>query len=343
MYKQTDCRACRHAFTMVEAVMVIVVLGIVASIGAEMIANVYKNYLLQRATYRAGLKTEIAAQQIANYLSYRMPGTTLARNPNNLADNVKVTDPTYLTDINHTMLVWIGVDNDSFSAQITPGWSGFADVDPSSGAAISTPASRLSTADTVISNLSNAEVSLGGPQYPAIFFRNSHYRQTPGILYQVLSDDKTTGCMGLVDNNTSCISFVGRYGNTLLTFQAPSSGRSNKVIAEHYKLAWTAYAIAPFKKDANGNYTGPCTETDIQNKRNCDLIMFYNFQPWHGENLGSAGTLNINAAHHSVLATNVSVFKFAESGGTFRFKLCAQENIGEDYNVTICKEKAIIQ
>ena len=77
---------------MIELIIVIIILGIVSSIGSEIIANIYKNYLLQRATHRASLKTEVAAQQIANYLSYRIPKTTLARNPNDITDNIYVTD-----------------------------------------------------------------------------------------------------------------------------------------------------------------------------------------------------------------------------------------------------------
>jgi len=43
------------------------------------------------------------------------------------------------------------------------------------------------------------------------------------------------------------------------------------------------------------------------------------------------------------LPNNVSVFKFTENGGTIQFKLCATENIGADYNISTCKEKAIIR
>ena len=75
----------QKAFTLLEVIIVILILGIVASIGSGIIANVYENYLLQRATYRASLKTELAAQQIANLLSYRIPHTTIAKNPNKFA------------------------------------------------------------------------------------------------------------------------------------------------------------------------------------------------------------------------------------------------------------------
>lgn len=308
----------KPAFTLLELIMVIVILGIVASIGSSVIADVYENFLLQRATHRASLKTELAAQQIANLLSYRIPGTTLARDPDNLGDYLLVTDSTNMSDNTHTLLEWIGADNDSFSAAVPPGWDGFCDVAASNQAAIVTPGSDLALASTIISNLSNGDVSLSGSNYPAIFFRDHALRYAyedspnPQIIYDVKS------CMGVVNANTSCISTVGLGStNETLDFQLGASV-PNKLISEQYKLAWTAYSIKPENK-SNGQY---------------DLKLYYNYQPWHGE--------TISNAQSSTLITNVTVFKFAESGRTFRFKLCAQESIGEDFNITICKEKAII-
>ena len=322
--RKRDILQKKKAFTLLELIMVIVILGIVASIGSSIIANIYEHYLLQRATHRASIKTELAAQQIANLLSYRVPHTTLARNPDNLNDNVLVTDSTNATDDTHTLLEWIGTDNDGFSADTPPPWNGFCDVDPSTQAAIQTPGSDLALANTIISNLSNSGVSLSGSQYPAIFFRDQRYTANLAAGtwsdYEVLRSDGS-GCMGVVSNDTSCISAVGSSAAEALSFQTPGSGVADKVIAEHYKLAWTAYAIRPVPRGG----------------ARFDLELYYNYQPWHGENLNS-GWPNTSAT----LITNVTVFKFAESGNTFRFKLCAQESIGEDFNITICKEKAII-
>lgn len=307
-------------FTLVELVLVIVVLGIVASIGSSMIADIYKNYVLQRATQKAILKTELAAQQIANLLSYRIPGTTIAKNPDALNDFLLLTETNLSSpeDNTHTVLEWIGADNDSFSTATLPGWSGFCDIIASSQTAIFTPGSNLALTSSIMSNLSDGNVTLGGSKYPAIFFRDIRYKYldtsgNPQELYQVKS------CMGVTDNNTTCISSVSSNADQTLTFQL-NAAVPNKVIAEHYKLAWTAYAIWQKKRADNIHF---------------DLDLYYNYQPWQGEQL-------LATRPHARIATNITVFKFAESGGTLRFKLCSQEDIGEDFNVTICKEKAII-
>jgi len=317
-------------FTLIELIFVIIILGIVSSIGSSIIANIYQNYLLERATYRASLKTELAAQQIANLLSYRIPKTTIARDPSDLTDNVLITDPTLASDTTHTLLEWIGTDNDGFSASVPPAWSGFCDRDASDDRNyIATRGSNLSLANTIIKNLSNNTVKLTGTQYPAIFFKHENYTKNNAastvVPYRVLGDGTYNACMGVVSTDKTCISTVS-YNATnpdRLTFQHPA-GSPRKIIVEHYKLAWSAYSIWQVEKSPGS--------------KRYDLKLCYNYQPWEDERLssnGCPGTL-------STIITNVSVFKFAESGNTFRFKLCAQENIGEDYNISICKEKAIV-
>jgi len=314
-------------FTMIELIFVIIILGIVSSIGASIIAKLYENYILQRATHRASLKTELAVQQIANYLSYRIPGTTLAKNPNTLTDVVLVTDTSNTTDKKHSVLEWIGSDNDGFTAKSKPGWNGFADISASSQTIVKTPGSDLPTARTVINNLSNNTVDLNNNAGPnvAIFFRviqDKRYTKNPDKDYAV-------SCMGLVTADRSCISTVYTTGaNETLSFVAGSA--TQKVLTEQYKLAWTAYAIVPFKTDG----TAPCAEGESP----CDLRLYYNYQPWDA---ASKRLIFDNTIPHATIANNVTTFKFAELGSTLRIKLCAQENIG-DTNISICKEKAVI-
>ena len=321
----------RSAYTMIELIFVIVILGIVASIGSEIIANVYQNYLLQRATHRASLKTELAAQQIANLLTHRIPGTTIARDPSAWGDNVYVTDTSREHDYKHIALEWIGEAADSFK---TGGWSGFCDLNASDQNKIITPGSKLTLTSTIMSKL-----GAGTTTKPIIFFRHPLYSKNSSgsdLHYNALARYGEPGCLGMIDGDTSCVSPVTITDDTTLTFSSPGSA-NKKVIAEHYKLAWTAYAIIPYKSD-NSGYCNPGTYT-AKGEVHCDLKLFYNYQPWEGERLNNKPD-NIPRA---TLVHNVTVFKFAESGATFRFKICAQENIGEDYNISICKEKAVLR
>ncbi len=326
----------RTAFTMLELIFVIVILGIVASLGSEIIANVYKNYILQRATHRASLKTELAAQQIANLLARRIPGTTIARKPGQLSDSVYLTDSSQAHDYKHTILEWIGEARDSFEAATPPGWSGFCDLNASNQNTIITPGSRLTLTQTIMNTLGG-----GTAQRPIIFFRDRVYSIENGkkVYYNALDNMGGKACLGMVDSNTSCVSPVDITNDTTLTFNGAGSA-NKKVIAEHYKLAWSAYAIIPYKSDDSGPCTPGGTQLHTSGEVHCDLKLFYNYQPWEGERLDNA----IDSIPRATLVHNVTVFKFAESASVIRFKICAQENIGAtDYNISICKEKAVLQ
>lgn len=326
----TDLQTKRRGFTLIEVVFVIVVLGIVAGLGSEMIANAYRNFILQNATHKASSKLEVAVEKIAALLRYRVPGTAIARNPELLTDNV------YLytqmpDDNNHSMLEWIGAASDSFTAAATPGWSGFCDLNASNANTLSTPGSDLNLSDEIIGNLSSHDLNLSGvfgasTQHPAIFFRDLQYSDSS--IYDPLQ------CMGLTDSNTSCISKVRKVNATTLAFDPVSAARSNKHLSEHYKLAWSAYAVCPTGDGSNGE--------------SFDLVLLYNYQPWEGEYLSGGSRCNYgvgsgSAPERSVLVRNVTVFKFAKSGNAMRIKICASSSIGEDHNITLCKEKAVLK
>ncbi len=206
----------RLAFSMLELIFVIVILGIVASIGAEVIAKVYESYIVQRAHHRASVKTQLALNQIANRLRYAIPGTIVRRvTKTGAAEELSTafggTDPD-----TYNVLQWVASDGDSFEAinsstssgvERRPGWSGFCDIDDSNATSISTPGSNLGLADTIIKNLSNNTKSVTNA---TLFFPN--------------------------DSTEYNISTASGESITL------SSNPSNRIV-ERYKLAWTSYAL----------------------------------------------------------------------------------------------------
>jgi prepilin-type N-terminal cleavage/methylation domain-containing protein len=295
----------KKAFSLIEVIFVLVILGIVASISSQIIVQVYENYITQRAVYNVSTKTELAINQIVNRLTYSILDSAIAKDPTDSSNYKLLTGLNLTTDTNLTILEWIGYDNDSFSAGSTPYWSGVANYETANQSLFDSPGSNLNNVDTIIKNLSNQEVSLNSDQHPAIIFQP---RTGEG--------DKVDGeCMGLVDNNTSCIYTVSEHNATGFDFN------NTNLITERYQLAWSAYALVPVQK-TNGLY---------------DLNLSYNYQPWLGEEYNSTST------SVSTLITNISVFKFTQSGGVIQLKLCATENIGKDYNISSCKEKAIIR
>lgn len=66
------------AFTMIELIIVIVILGIVASIGSEILKTLYDNYYWTAKIQRLESQANLAADAIAARLKHRIPQTTAA-------------------------------------------------------------------------------------------------------------------------------------------------------------------------------------------------------------------------------------------------------------------------
>lgn len=322
----------RKAFTMLEMVFVIVILGVIAGISAELIATSYESYINQRAMHRASMKTELAATQIANRLSAAIPGSIVERNGDGTASTlVDIKDIAGTVLNNNTTLQWIGYDIDSFTSRSAgttaanrrPGWSGFIDLDPTSTVrtsgkiVLSTPGSNLALTDTIIKNLSGTTHSSSVDS--AIYFpqRNIHNGNSDADAYTQISDAAN-------DRGVHRINAVA--GETITLNTSPT----DTIIREQYKLAWTSYAIVPVADDPD----------DIRN----DLELRYNFQPWNGETYNSTSAGNRLA---KILIKDISVFRFTGSSNSIRFKLCKQERTGgtaaNPTFIAICKEKVIVR
>lgn len=272
------------AFTMLELIFVIIILGIVSSIGAELIAKVYGSYIVQRAQHRATVKTELAVLQIANRLTSAIPGTLYRIKDDNSTETVEVNMGG--SPDGYKGLLWVGSDTDSFTASPTPGWTGFCDLTASTKTTMSTPGSSLGLTAEVIMSLSNTPVVADLVDKTAVYFPH----------------DSTHYIVSHVDPVTPQI-----------FLKAP--GASHMV--EHYKLAWTSYALVVENNTDGGQ----------------DLNLYYNFMPTPANAYGN-GT-------KTLLLHNVSTFRFKVAGRTMRFKVCKQERISDDVNITSCKEKAV--
>jgi len=309
----------RKAFSLIEVIFVMVILGIVASLSSQIIVQVYDNYLSQRALYTTTTKTEMVANQIVNRLTFAIDNTRISKVVNNsgtpTGGTTKGTDWIPLNEIgvnpNFTTVEWIGYDNDSFAAGAAPYWSGVADYETATRNSFVSPGSNFSNVATIMDNLSDGEVDLTTANPAAIIFAQQANEYNTTLPY-------SPACMGLINPaNTTCIAKVLKNDDTNLSLMDNRA----VIVTERYKMAWSAYAIVP--------------ELNAKTKLH-DLYLYYNYQPWNNE------TYKGNASK-SLLMKNISVFKFTENGGVIQFKLCATEQISAEHNISSCKEKAIIK
>jgi len=314
----------KRAFTLLELVFVIVILGVVASIGSSVIVQVYESYIIQKSTHNAALKTELAINQLANRLTYRIDESLIARHP--VTRNLLALNNLDITTTNweeYNILEWIGYDNDSFSATATPGWSGFLDLDTPS--AIGGSRSIISTG-SAFSQVSAISTNLGGGD-PALYFVGNRPYRTDGAGTPLASS--SAGCLHNIEGD-GCIFPVTLDTTNEITFTLGSAGDyvpGQMQYSEYYQLARSAYAVV---------FENPHTVPEGGGINVWDLRLYYNYQPWEGETYIDGS--------NSLLLRDVSVFRFkSEAGNSLRIKLCTVEQISETEKISLCKEKAVIR
>lgn len=301
----------KKAFTMLELVFVIVVMGIVASIGAEIIVKLYDNYIKTRSINKLQFQTELVLDQIAKRLTYRIKESVIARDINDTLTPVTLSD----ANDSYQILEWIGKDNEGLKgdwngSKVVPGWSGFVDLDSNetNQTQIKTNGSELNVTDSIINALSNGKVRLD----------SSVAANRPAIIFKGLSGYEMSNYGW--DNGDGNYTLRVKYStgkNDILKFDENIATKGITEISEQYNLAWSAYAIVP-----EGN-----------NSNDFNLTLYYNYQPWEHEKYDTNGT-------KSTLMEHVSSFKFRQIGETIRLKLCIRDDkTGGDYG--FCKEKVV--
>jgi prepilin-type N-terminal cleavage/methylation domain-containing protein len=309
------------AFTLVEIIIVIVIFGIIATIGANIIARMYMNYMQARTVNYIQTQSGIVLEQIAKRLQYRVKASTVALDTNNPALPLyRLEDDRVGNTFN--VIQWIGYSNEAqLNSAAAPGWSGFIDVDASGGGILSTPGSNLQEAGGIMDRLSSGRVTLNAGAPAALIFKGlpADGGITPEVGY---------GWKGGGGNAAYMITVTRRDG---ISFNI--AGVPPPVIREHYYLAHSAYALVPdFAPATCGN---DCSDT------NFNLELRYNYQPWNGNQFNDAG---INTA---ILARNVNLFRIKQTGSTIRLKLCLHDGGRSGLSTTTkpviaCKEEVVL-
>ncbi len=204
---------------LIEIVFVIVILGISASM-LQILLCKYMILYCSKTVYRVNYKTELAVNEIVNRLTYRIEGTTISKNHNNFKNGSPNSDDwlpiAYVPErgTKYKTIEWIGYDNDSFSSDKLPNWSGVANYKSASIDGFQTLGSDLKSASTIISYLSDGTVDLTEDRPAAVIFmqKNNYYS---GI------SEYTPECMGMIPElfkSTDCIFPVYADGNDTLKF-----------------------------------------------------------------------------------------------------------------------------
>ena len=306
----------KRAFTLLELVVVIVVLGIIAMMSFNAIMNIYSNYFQTRTVNELETQTEIALEQISKRLEHRIKPSVIARKTD--GEFLALNDNRVNLDANYEILEFIPyayeIFNDVPSGNKAGRYSGYADLAKSSPATgLISPGSNFSTEVVeTIKDLTCREDT----NATCVDFKDKD-----GGVVAIFSDVyyNVQNSFGYKDISNLDIAKVGVKSTDGDTLEI--SGFANKQISEQYHLAYTANAIVPEqsadpKDAANGVF---------------DLNLYYDYRPWMGEKYKQNG-------EKATLAKNVTRFVFTEKNGVIVLKLCMRAKNSE---ITICKSKAV--
>ena len=318
----------KKAFTLLELVVVIVVLGIIAMMSFNAIMNIYSNYFQTRTVNELETQTEIALEQISKRLEHRIKPSVIARKTDGAF--LALNDSGVNLDAKYEILEFIPyayeIFNDviSFDANdnvIEQGgkagrYSGYADLAKSSPATgLISPGSNFTTG--VVETIKDLTCRDETRDATCVDFTKKD-----GGVVAIFSDvyynvQDSFGYKGDITKlDIAKVGVKSTDGDTL-----EISGFANKQISEQYHLAYTANAIVPEqsadpKDAANGVF---------------DLNLYYDYRPWMGEKYKQNG-------EKATLAKNVTRFVFTEKNGVIVLKLCMRAKNSE---ITICKSKAV--
>ena len=319
----------KRAFTLLELVVVIVVLGIIAMMSFNAIMNIYSNYFQTRTVNELETQTEIALEQISKRLEHRIKPSVIARKTDGAF--LALNDSGVNLDAKYEILEFIPyayeIFNDVISLDTNDNvieqggkagrYSGYADLAKSSPATgLISPGSNFSTEVVeTIKDLTCREDT----NATCVDFKNKDGGVVAifsDVYYNVQSSFGYSNGTVPVSLDIAKVGVKSTDGNTL-----EISGFGGKQISEQYHLAYTANAIVPEqsadpKDAANGVF---------------DLNLYYDYRPWMGEKYKPNG-------EKAILAKNVTRFVFTEKNGVIVLKLCMRAKNSE---ITICKSKAV--
>lgn len=306
----------KRAFTLLELVVVIVVLGIIAMMSFNAIMNIYSNYFQTRTVNELETQTEIALEQISKRLEHRIKPSVIARKPS--GEFLALNDSGVNLNAEYEILEFIPyayeIFNDVPSDNKAGRYSGYADLAKSSPATgLISPGSNFTTG--VVETIKDLTCKDDTRNDKCVDFTNKD-----GGVVAIFSDVyyNVQNSFGYKDISNLDIAKVGVKSTDGDTLEI--SGFGGKQISEQYHLAYTANAIVPEqstdpKDAANGVF---------------DLNLYYNYRPWMGQGYKNG--------EKATLAKNVTRFVFTEKNGVIVLKLCMRAKNSE---ITICKSKAV--
>ena len=296
----------RYAFTMIELIFVIVIMGILAKFGVEFLAQAYNNFILSKTNNTLQSQSASAVELIASRLQFRIKDSIIARKTGtpSVVGYEALSSSTYGDDAR--VLEWIASDIEGFRGTSLPLWSGIIDLNASTATLLKSPKTDTTVLGEQIQVLSHGSgTSINDA---ALYFVGSN------------SDIDGYGWGGAITDQNSAMHPIKAGGIDEFIPVRGDNGNNNDFagvdIYEYYQLAWTAYSVV--------------------HSDDGDLTLHYDYQPWQGE--------SYTDGKEALIMQNVSTFRFKAIGSVVKIQVCVKSDIingNEDGGYSLCKEKTI--
>jgi len=331
----------KKAFTLMELIIVVVILGILGTISIEILQNTFQNYTKTKELNKLAFKTDLVLNIIASKLQNRIKNNVIAvecnatlpeSDPNSCINNsnknfIAISSLDQANSYRFPVMEWLYTSIyskrgmwDDVRRAVQPGWSGFVDlkvtqVGKGDEYNITTPDSNFTVIQMVDGNWSQ---SWGISGYENVFDNNISVLVFSGSDGRGDFDD-IDNSYGYYGNSATRVFRITNNSDTNLTIRAFTESNSTTVY-EGYYIVRGGMAIVPVYDSSTRDY---------------NLTLRFNYFPWNGQNYMDGNS--------TLLATHVTRFKFKEEGGVIRLYLCITSPQVKltDFNLTICKEKVV--
>jgi len=302
----------RYAFTMLELIFVIVLMGILGKFGVEFLARAYDDFIFTKINNDLQSRSAMAVEFISKRLE------------NRIKKSARVIDPTagtweYIHSIannNAEVIEWIAADNDGFRGTTTPLWSGVLDLIDSNGTHLVSPGSNFTSVNTLINILGNSDMNDS-----VIYFIDSKFTDLNPWGYGTPPAYANTQ---INTQNKTLHPAQSTGTNNLLAPLTVTGNLSGLEVSEYYKLSWTANAVS---------MENPHHGTNNNNNTLYDLYFYYDYQPWQGDNYTNGQRL--------LLAQDISSMRVRSAGSLIKIQVCAKSDLVQNQEYALCKEKTV--
>lgn len=316
----------KSAFTLIEMIISIVILGILSAGTFVSIKNLYLKVAKSKAISELSSDSQNIVDQISLLLYDRVPSSVIGY------DGVSSFESIYNMNQTYEVLEWLGTSVESLKKRE---YSGLVDLDDSNGT-IKSPDTSVGDLETTTERKFQSVANALGEDSLALAFAGTF--DDGQIVYSQ-------------DFNNS-FGWHGNGANLLYVLDVNSTGSDivletqPNAIYEKYYIVDSAYAIA---RGEHVNLNAPCISDLNRSVKDNTLFLFFDYRPWR-QNLGVGETYCADSAGGNqrgsvtILSNEISGFEIGLLNDNIYFNLTSNRGIPKrraENNVTISKQKVV--